>query len=42
MKVQVVDLRNTTEFMMAMWKERSHVFVVTIENNLDKISKRNK
>ncbi|MHA7130630.1 MBL fold metallo-hydrolase [Algoriphagus namhaensis] len=38
-EVQVVDVRNTTEFNAGHVKGADHVFVGTIENNLDKISK---
>jgi hydroxyacylglutathione hydrolase len=38
-EVQVVDVRNTTEFNAGHVKGADHVFVGTIEDNLDKISK---
>lgn len=38
-EVQVVDVRNTTEFNDGHVKGADHVFVGTIEDNLDKISK---
>ncbi|MFC5626853.1 MBL fold metallo-hydrolase [Algoriphagus winogradskyi] len=37
--VQVVDVRNTTEFKAGHVQGADHVFVGTIESNLDKISK---
>ncbi|MFC3879873.1 rhodanese-like domain-containing protein [Algoriphagus namhaensis] len=38
-EVQVVDVRNTTEYNVGHVKGANHVFVGTIEDNLDKISK---
>ena len=38
-EVQVVDVRNTTEFKAGHVKGADHVFVGTIEDNLDKIKK---
>ncbi|UZD21435.1 MBL fold metallo-hydrolase [Algoriphagus halophytocola] len=38
-EVQVVDVRNTTEFQTGHVPGADHVFVGTLENNLDKISK---